>query len=182
MPSKNKELIKLFNGFPIGTPVIVSYKMVDMRGKGEHKWTHTPVRPFSAWVCGATYVCNGTVVHGSGGSSFDGEYDYQPGYLENVTKIPVLLVREYMFGKVYKVPVTGVRKSISNNRKEFPDGSGFQFPESEHDTVLKLCKSPLFSMRMTEPPPLSDELRKVYRDDAARQPRDERGRFKKSHA
>jgi hypothetical protein len=182
MPTKNKELIKLFKKFPIGTLVIVSEKMLDMRGHGEHLWSAVPCRPFSSWVCGATYVCNGTVVHGRGGyCGFEGEYDYEPGYLTNVTKIPVLLVREYMFGRAVRVPVTGVKVAIGENYKEFADGSGYTFPEKERTNVEKLCKSPMFSMRVTEPS-IDDEYRKELSKYAAEQPRDEKGRFKKTNA
>jgi hypothetical protein len=160
MKRKNQTAWKLIKRFPIGTCVTVTAVMTDT-GKYDYTtkqharhWEASERRAFTAWVCGATWKCNGTIFPGTGYDE-----DYSPAYLKVTSKVPVLLVRKSMFEKEIAVPVEGVEVATDLSM----NGAFFT-------TAAPLCPGGPQKF-------LTEQDRQVLRECAAEMPRGANGRF-----
>ena len=155
---KNEAAWKRLRELPLGTKVVVSAQMEDVgEGPGTHRWVAEPCEPFEAWVCGAKWLCDGTVEtesYGGGGYEYP-EDPYDVTSLVVTKKTPVLLVRRAMFGRAIPVPVDGVERWFSE--------------------LASLGHPPL----MTPAPSWDDRAKAVLREDMKSVPRDARGRWMK---
>jgi hypothetical protein len=117
---KHEAAWKLLEQFPIGTHVLVSAIMTD-QGKlqrvpgtytfaiNTRQWAPAKTNPFSAWVTGATWKCDGIRRKSSNWSENGNENEgYVSAYLKVTKKTLVLLVRKSMLEKEIAVPVDAV--------------------------------------------------------------------------
>jgi len=106
------------------------------------------INPIVGKVVGMAARMKGDYYSGNRQYSYNGEYDYEPGYLSNTKVIYVWLVRTGMLNKQIEVLDSDI--SLHKGKKDFP---------------LKYM------------PPWSDDLRKAVSIDSKDYPRDKKGRW-----
>ena len=147
---KNQKAWEIFRRFPIGTQVKVTHELRNVASdKDRRRWGSEAVEPYTAWIVGASWSCDGKVetVHFPKTSFSDAGKET---YLNVVSKKPVFLVKTSMMGLPIKVPIDGINV----------DTGLFQL-------------SPVMATGTA----LSESARKILSEEAKQKKRDSKGRF-----